>query len=239
MYDSQSNQSRKLIYAIVGIVVAVIFVIITVSVIAMNAPADGEAVIINEQDVQPEQMSDESLTDVKKALYTLLHSTMGADNNFDVAVRWDTLKIQDNNTYTVKSFIVDVDEYKQTYQANVVGSMVELSCPKIGESKYPESFCIGNVGDYDDSIYVVFGENLPYGGYTSEDEYFSIARNTTASMSDVGDRYLDIQVLNCDGDNQDDVIARTNEAVDEVLTSLGAPTNLFERKINVLSCHDE
>lgn len=244
MYNSgDSNQSRRAVYAIVAIVAVVILAIVTISVVAINLSSRSPVNIVNNQsstqdettqDQTNEMLSDEDLASVKKELSALLKSTKGVDGNFDVAVRWDSLKTSAGR-YPATKFLVDVDAYQQTYEVTLSNSVVTIACPQLGETKYPESFCIGNMGNYDDSISVVFGSNLPYEGYTSEDEYFSVSRNE--DMKNFTDRYLDVMVINCMGDEA--AKDRADAALNEWITSLGASPELFSRQITLVGCHGE
>ena len=143
MYDSNNNQSRKIIIAFVGVMMAFVMIIITISIIASSFSGTNEAKIINEYDSNVDMISEEDMSRFKQSLYDLLQKTTSADRNFDAAVRWDTLKTT-TGSYPSTTFMVDVDAYKQSYRVTIDQYNVIISCPKIGESKYPSSFCIGN-----------------------------------------------------------------------------------------------
>ena len=245
--NNESNQSHKAIIAIIGVIAAVVLIIITISILAINFAPREEANIVNSQSLSSnnsdanenfdQQISDSELTRFKQELYNLLNSTQSADHDFDAAIRWDTVQAH-YGSYPYTTFLVDIDEYEQTYRVNIYQNAVELPCPKLGESKYPESFCIGNAGEYDDSINVVFGNNLPYSGETSAGEYFSISRNDIESMENASDRYLRVLIRSCPW--SDDALERAREAVNQYIESRGASSNLFDIRIEPAGgCHGE
>ena len=236
MQNPTDNQSRKILYAIIAISAAFVILIITISVLGSVLGNRKEANIINEPSTteQTQLISDEALSRVKKELYNHISRSHPNPSKFDTAIRWDTVKTA-TSTYPSTSFLVDIDQYQQTYQVVVDDSSVVIHCPSLGESKYPESFCAGNQYENDDSIGVVFGSQLPYSGYTSAHEYFSISRNTNRKNTE--DPALIVLVSSCSKDQS--AKDRANAAVDEVITSLGASPSLFSRQISIVGCHGE
>ena len=107
-------------------------------------------------------------------------------NRFDITDETKiTARIRDNSLLKFDeyySFLVDVDEYKQTYRATISiespiaknkniskdSDGIVLSCPKKKEKKYPDSPCIGMYNDDSDpNIY------LPYYGTTSNGKEYT------------------------------------------------------------------
>ena len=250
MQNQNEDQSKKTMIAIISIVVAIVMAIITISIVGINIQSSNEANIVNEtaQETYAENsatsenndsklLSDEDMTRVKQEIYTLLHKINPDAENDDVVIRWDSFSTE-SGVYPKTTFLADVDSYQQTYRVSVDQERVAVSCPSLGESKYPESFCIGNNGEYDDSINVVFGRNLPYSGETSNGEYFYIDRNSLESMENINDRYLEVRVRACPW--TDEAINRAREATNEVISSLGASPNLFDIRIDSAGgCHGE
>lgn len=237
MFDNNPNnsQNRPLI-ALVSIVAVIIVAIIVISALVVTFSNREEANIINESGIQETSLvSEEDMTRVKKELYKLLSITSGADHDFDASVRWDTVA-KTSSSIPETTFMIDVDEYQQSYRATVNQNTVYLQCPELGESKYPESFCISNYGENNDSIAIVFGANLPYYAETNEGETVSIQRGSSKTQG--SNRYLQIIVAACPYDKE--AIARAEEAVNDAITSLGASPNLFTKKFAPAGgCHEE
>lgn len=226
MEDSSSQQAWKSTRALIGIIIAIIFIIVTISVAGAVLAKHEEANIVNEYDTKTDVISSTEMTNVKKELYSVLKDTSGADHDFDAVVRWDTVRTNIDGT-GAKSFLVDIDEYEQTFQVLIDGTRIDVNCPEVEETKYPESYCIGNGTLFDDSIGIVFKNLLPYEGRTNEGEYFTIARNE--DLKDLNDRYLNIIVTACPFD--DATKERVNQAVDDIIISLGASPQAFRRTI--------
>ena len=196
MLNTNQNHPQKTAIAFISLIIAFILVVITISIIIPGLANREEARIINatnETTVSETEskLSDEDLARVKKALYQTLNKTQSANQDFDAAIRWDTLKTV-NNLFPYTSFLVDVDEYKQTYRVTVDQYIVNVNCPEIGESKYPKSFCLGNGSEYDDSISIVLGDQFPIDTRTSAGEYVSINRNDLTKTEDINHRYLEV-----------------------------------------------
>ena len=231
--DAQNieNQDRKVRFAIIAIIVGIIFIIITISIVGVFLNNLNTTKIVNESSKNDETVSNEELDLVEEKFSPALERFYNYKDRADVAIRWDTVK---NNDLGVE-FIADVDEIQQTYRVVIEDGEVFLDCPELGISKYPDSFCIGNYREYNDSISVVFGSMLPINGTTEEGEKFSIARNK--NMNSMSDRYLEIYSYSCP--SNDETLQRVNKSVDEIISSLGAAPSMFERKIIPPGCHGE
>ena len=242
MYDNDPDTKNytKIRNIIIAIVAAVILLIITISVVAINANKD-EATIVNESGRDSEIISDEDLAEVKSRVYAHTKNVSQSEegnndnngNTYDgdvsAAVRWNTVKSSDDST----TFLIDLDDYQQTYRVYVTDGETFLTCPKISESKYPESFCIGTSGDIDDSITAVFGANLPYTGQTNSGYTYTIARNENSRKN--GSLYI----LSYSCQPAEKVSAEVSQSVDTYITSFGAPTTLFIKDISVVCPHGE
>lgn len=227
-------QNYKIRNALIGIIAAFVVAIVSISICAIVLNKGGEATIVNESSRDSSILSDADLSRMKKEVYALIRSANNTDDNtIDMALRWDTLYQKDNGGVKQISVIADVDEYRQTYQILLDEYYVYVACPDLEITKYPESYCVGNDGDYDDSTTVVFGTSLPYQGETSEGELFSISRYSWNR----GDNRLSVQIQSCLDDES--VIERAEQAVDEYITSLGASPNIFKKEFSANCSHGE
>ncbi len=241
MFDTQEFDGQKFWRLLVGFAMDFVLVVVTLSTVFSTFATREEARIINPTNSDPEAqyslITDEDMARVKKGLYALLNQTRSVEHDFDTIIRWETLE-QKAGAYPSTSFIVDIDEYQQTFRVTIDQYAVLLSCPELNISKYPTSFCIGNDGDYDDSISVVFGAKLPYSGVTSAGENFWIDRSSFAIMENPYDRFLEVYVRACP--YNDNVATRAREAAEEIIGSLGADPVLFKLKVySAGGCHGE
>lgn len=80
--------------------------------------------------------------------------SLGYDNITDATIREGSVvatqeSFSNGSTYYTLSFLVDIDSILQTYAASIswynqpsnADDTLNLSCPKISESKYPDSYC--------------------------------------------------------------------------------------------------
>ena len=240
MEDPSNQPNFKQRYIVIGAIVVFLMVIITMSILISTFSNHEEARVVNESGLSTAEntlISDEDMTRFKKELYGLLNNTQSADHDFDAAVRWNTVKTT-SGTYPSTTFLVDVDEYRQTYRVTIDQYTVNINCPNINESKYPSSFCIGNGAEGDDSTTIVFGDMLPYSGETSEGELFSLQRPSSGGISYTRSPNLNLYVYACS--DFEAAKERARDSVEEYITSLGAPTDLFNLQIKSGGgCHNQ
>lgn len=236
--NSRSIQNRPFVVLSVIAVVAVVS-IVTISLLVTTFSNHQEANIVNESGAQEiSDISDEDMTRVKKELYRFLNDSAGANHEFDVSVRWDTVAHTSTTTTKEMTFMVDIDEYQQSYRVILNPYVVYLQCPELGESKYPSSYCIGNSSEGDNSTSVVFGELLPYTGETSEGELFSLERPYINGIQYADTPDLNVYVSACS--DTDAAKERARAAAEEYINSLGAPSDLFNLKVSLAGgCHGE
>lgn len=226
---SQTIRARN---AIIALCAAFIIVIISISV-AMSNILDNKnkAKIINESSNNANLVSAEDLERIRTELYDFMSTIYDMNSSsVDVAIRWDTVKTEGESDSRRTTMLADVDEYQQTYRINVNEYYVLFDCPELSETKYPNSFCIGNDGEMNDSIMVVFGEKVPYKGTTDNGVDFELSRNSLQP----GDHGLKLWVYSCGEDIK--AIQQANDEINNLIVSLGAPTELFEWDTHTLSC---
>lgn len=220
--------SRRLIFlAAFFLIVVLIF-----SLIGILLRGHEEITILNESSISTSDLTDQELTRVKKELFHTLKTATNIDANYiNVYIRPDSFsRTSDHNT-----FIIDLDDYRQTYLVDLDPYQVYIRCPDPSVSKYPDSFCVGNANEYDDSISVIFGDDLPLSSETSAGESFEIVR------SDIKDgawnRDLSIWIFACP--KSDDLTARVSSAVDEIISSRGGSPEAFTKHYYNMSCRGE
>ncbi len=238
MFNTGDEQSRKSLRVTIGAVVAFILVIVTISVYVMTLSNHEEARIVNEDaNVNAETggalIASKDMSRIKKELYRTLSGVGKATRDFDAAVRWSTFEAATDG-HPHATFLVDIDEYQQTYRIMFSKNEVIVSCPEPFETKFPDSFCIG-LGEQNDSIQATLGSVLPYTGKTSEGETFSVERSPIGEWKRP---YLRAYARVCSA--TDETLERVRTATEELIIAQGGSPAAFE--IQVLAsgaCHGE
>lgn len=220
------SYDNKVKYSVIGIVAVFILLIITVSAYGIFFANKREVNVLNDEHEKTDLMSDDDYKRIRKELYALI-STKEITGDIDISIRWDTLQDKTDEYGRKYNFIIDVDKIEQSYQVYFDDVLVLLSCPEIGLSKYPKSFCIGSAGENDDSITVVFGTSLPYHGVTEKGEHFEVFRRNNETK-------LSVNAFVCPDNTEG--IQRINAAVDKFITDHGGYVETFERKLLTNSC---
>lgn len=224
MFNDELQRNKRQRNAIIAIIFAFILLIVTISVFATVLSPKNEASVINEIAGENELISDDELSRIKKSVYDYVKGTFGTDKGpVNLEIRWNTIQEEnlgaDGRRLTM---LVDIDEYRQTFKVSVDKYFVFAGCPLPSESKYPDSFCIGNNGELDDSIRAVFGSKLPYTGQTDDGVQYELSRRTKQP----DDHQLKLWVNTCPNDTV--TIQKANQGIKDFITSLGAPLGLFE-----------
>ena len=148
-------------------------------------------------------------------------------NDIDVVIRDGTYKETEHDDWIEASFIVDIDELKQSYTVNTGWSKdksvvyeVVVDCPPVELMKYKETVCVGTFNDSGSlNLY------LPYSVYP--DDYTEGEDEAMAPEiyidGDEAEKNIDIMVSICDAENF------KNKAMDYLKT---LPINLNEYTIN-------
>lgn len=237
------ERNKKILYSIIAIFITFVFLIITLSVILKNIFKQ-EAKISNDSGRDSAIISDQEISRVRTEVYKSIKDIYtddyykdifpnGIDNigdkDVELGIRWNTVQKNEGST----SFLADFDEYRQTYRIYIAEDEILLTCPKVSESKYPESFCVGNSGDSDDSITAVFGSALPYSGQTEDGYEYTVMRDKNSRKNG------SITVLSYSCGPKEEVQTQVTESVDELISSLGASPNLFKKDISISCLHGE
>lgn len=230
MYRQEDQEQKRIRLALLMVAVAAVAVIIMIAVLGLILGPKDKAQIVNGGAPSSSVISSADLARAKNEVYSLIQTgqEMKSDD-LEMTVRWDTVQKGGTEAYPSTTFLVDVDEYQQSYRVAVDSEQVVVRCPTLGETKYPEIFCRGNAGEFDDSVGVVFGQLLPYEGKTSQGDGFVIDRN--------GFDYeepLFVQAYACD--TNEAALQRVNAAVDDLIVELGATPEMFGRKVEGINC---
>lgn len=186
---------------IVSILVVILVVIVSIPVVSYFAnksyfPLKNENLI--------SKIPSNDVNSLKHYLEKVL-SQINHDNVRDAIIREDSITISDqkyeNDTFHQASFLIDIDSIQQTYQVNMTwydtkkgyeGERLQISCPKISDSKYPDSECNSPSGTSHN-----VDLHLPYETKLSSGEKLYV-KNTTIERNG---KTLQIYLYSCDNDN--------------------------------------
>ena len=241
-YQNRRSFSRSSTYTnkhiisphlLVILIIGFTIIIVLISILGIILRGNGEITIVNESDVNYSLISPNDLARVKKALFPVLNIVNDADaNHINVFVRWDTVakNTQDSDLTT---FLIDVDDFQQTYLVALDSYNVTLDCPSPQLSKYPTSFCIGSSDENSDSISSVFGDELPLTAQTSQGETYIITRaNPTGGE---WNHALAIWIFSCP--SSDELTNRVSASLDQIIASRGAQASIFTKNYYNMSCN--
>ena len=226
---SEAESAKRFKIIIVSLIALFVIVIIAISVISVFVRGKKQANVVNEGD-RVEEVSKQDMDDMKTSLYYALENAgVKANQVNDSAIRWSTVYKEDLGEGDYRtSFVVDIDSIKQTYIVYTNGSEAYITCPELSISKYPESFCIGNSGDGDDSISIVLGNSMfPYEGSLEGNVSYSLNR-------DWENHELIVHVFDCK-DNKSAIDASLKD-VDRIIKEHKGNPEVFKKRVETNNC---
>lgn len=162
------------------------------------------------------QLTNDEIKNLKETIKKVATINYGYTGKIDISVRWSSF-VRDS---VLKVYLVDVDSIQQTLKIKQADKFIDVFCPTMSETKYPNSFCY-SYGDVPDSLDTVFGRLLPYIGKTASGiEYIM------DNVSESDRRLLTVSVKKANASESD-----MNEALSSARSftkSLGAGDDLFK-----------
>ena len=141
-------KNGRMVALVGGIVALVIIVISVVFIIRNNYLYQFEVVgVENYSDKLPGEMKE----NLEKQLRGLLRAKfdVGEDEIITAQMRGETYKQDSSNDVTTASFLLDIDDYQQTYNVVmswsdkvVISDAILISCPEERLMKYPDAKCL-------------------------------------------------------------------------------------------------
>ena len=201
--EQQAIKHRK-IFIIVAFIALFAFTIAIWLVATIGSTPNGEAEMTN-FDKTNLDISDKLKSTIQKRLYETIDLAYGIEKGKEPTanIRKESIKSSTRSDGTkVYSFLVDVDNYKLTYRAEVWdkngsnSSQAYFYCVEPGESKYPDHFCIGYNGQ--STISVTIGPNLPLSAKETKSHYLYEARVKYREKSITP--YIEIFTVACNGE---------------------------------------
>ena len=211
MINDYNTRSKTLIISLV-----VLFVSLIILIWSLATAANRNSVkVINISAAEDEGLQSQVISNAAKKVYSLLkrlgYNVSGAD-----------ISIRDVSNYNKESgkgfFLVDVDSIKQTFRFYYDGDDYSIGCPHIEETNYPDSYCVANSRENDDTATMVLGKILPYDGSTESGTKYRIYRKEL-------DTDLYVYIFACEGNSEADSSVQT--AVSNLIKDRGANPSIF------------
>lgn len=224
---------KLLIIPILAAVIALLIILI------FNIlPSESDRIVLK----NPSALASVSRSDAKKfktSLVRLLEANglISAENLVDdVEIRADSVSTftdySDGRELKTTTFLVDIDSLAQTFFVTIYDSnkpltdlAVQITCPTLDDSKYPNSTCVGVYGDTSQSV----SAHLPYEFSLASGEKVLVKK--LESSSD-GKQILQIYLYSCDASNPP--ISATETAIKNWLDALADPNRDYHT-LNVRS----
>lgn len=208
------NQRIILISLMAGLIIVILFALLCVLMTKKQLD-------LYNWDQVDSGLSSGEVNDLEKYLWESLQRTQGFDNDKSeiiALVRPSSFSKVAKDDITNYSFIVDIDEFKATYQVSfaLVGNKgfyesPMIDCPTPDLMKYPETYCMG---EKTSTMSVTIGRNLPHYFNLDSGELVTITINRTENKEET----LNVRVSSC-GDQT--IMEKAKSEVDAWIESLG------------------
>ncbi len=197
-----------------------LFVSIIILVFAISTLGSRSFPIVNYgSDKSQSLLTDKEIKSLKDAITVQVPSA----KNGNLSIRWSSYS---ESMPGYKKFLMDFDDIEQTYSVLINNGVTYISCPKMSETKYPNSFCATNYGEGNDSITTYLGDILPYDGASKAGVKYRMYRSDH-------DRKLYVHIYNCETDDNKNSVM---ESVKSVISNLGVNPEIFNYSISFNSC---
>lgn len=200
IHNEQPKQNPKKILWISLIVISLILVIsITVISNIVNRKIKTEEIVeIENYTTFEDNLPQEAKDNLRLSLYYHLFEFFEVPKNeksIKAVIRENSYEKFEKNNTTTATFIIDIDDYEQTYKAFIAWKDntdfpmdITIGCPDSSYSKYMDSTCKSSY-DISDSIMYY----LPYENTISTGEVFTVRQRNYYD----GEKYLEIAINSC------------------------------------------
>ncbi|MBQ3296996.1 hypothetical protein IJH01_02650 [Candidatus Saccharibacteria bacterium] len=208
------NQRIIIVSLLAGVIIVILLALL--SVLLAQKPLK----LVNLDQVDS-GLSNSEVGDLERFIWESLQRTQGFDNETNeiiALIRPSSFSKVEQDNITNYSFLIDVDEFKATYQVSfaLMGNKgfyeaPMVDCPTPDLMKYPETYC---KGEKTSTLSVTVGRSLPY--------YFNLASGelvtVTSGRDEASKEVLNIRVSSCG----DEVIkSEARKEVESWIQSLG------------------
>lgn len=218
------NQRTILISLVAGFIIVILIAV-------LGTLLDKKPLNLYNIDQVESGLSGQQVGELEKFIWESLQQAQGFDKDTSeivALVRPSSFIKTTKDNITNYDFIVDIDEFKTTYEVSFAMMKGEgfyeapvVDCPAPSLMKYPDVKCTGGKTS---TLSVTIGRSLPYYFNLSNGELVTVTRNTT----DAGEEYLNVRVSAC-GDEA--IITETKEQVEAWIKSLGYEPSDYSIKI--------
>ena len=217
--NSGGKNSSRWVALIVGVAVVIGSIILAVFVFGRNSDLSQVVDIVNYSEIEKELPTD-ARDLLRNSLYDLLAAHFDVPNEANkvkAVVRIDTLEKSIAEGSTGVSFIMDIDEYRQTYDVMVswfddpdLPMNISVGCTRRDVAKFPEAMCYG-MYDTSDSLELY----LPYEWKTESGKEFLLE---FGYYNEDGSEVVIAFVENCDKNGvKKDVISAAKKFIESVV----------------------
>lgn len=202
------NWKRKVMLSLIVIVALALAGVLVWNII----PRDYDKVNVTNAEELLTKVGNEELNNFRQELLNLLrgNGVIGEDETVDDVVVREGTVVSSTDTYRedeywkTTTFLVDIDSIKQTYSVKIVesdenmeGVTAQIYCPKLSESKYPESKCSGLY--YSDNSSIEY--RLPYEMKLESGEKVLVKALDTVKKQGRWKNIVQVYLYSCDENN--------------------------------------
>ena len=227
--------SPKSIKTILAVTISLFVIIPIVVAVISNISQERVPVEIDHQGIES-SLPDSEWRKLELSIYRQLQRIFDIDDSIAIRsiVRENSYEEHTDGKALNISFLIDIDEYKQTYEvAHSYSKTVEIpdgttiNCPSYDKMKYPGEKCIG-MTNTSDSIEMY----LPYTGKINSGEQFIVKQRRYFD----GKPYIEIAINSC-GDQS--ILDEALTATKDWMKSINVDPELFSFEIPTHYCPGE
>lgn len=228
---------RKWKKPILIVVLSLIVLIVIMIIISNNvAKKDYDIVSISNYSELSQNPPNETKDHLKSGLYNLIKRHFDTRNTSGIKATIRPDSIINNTSGRIKSveFILDVDDYKQSYYVSMawsdveeVGEDISIECVSKDQSKYPDDVCYGRYYSSDSvMVYLPYSGQLP-SGESFEAKYYGKNDNFET---------ISITISGCgQSDLFDEAVADTKNYLEEV-SNVDTNQLIIRKEIEYSNC---
>ncbi len=222
MINGSETKAKVFITSCLALFVSIIVLVAVV----FNSLRVDSVKVLNISSVNSDGLDNKVVDMASKAIYSFL-KRFGYDvSRSDVSIRGVSNYNKDSGSGI---FLVDVDSIKQTFRFYYDGEEYSIGCPYIEESNYPDSYCIANSRENDDTATMVLGNILPYDGITDSGVGYRVYREDL-------DDDLYVHIFACGGDSE--AYSSAKASIESLIKDRGANPDIFPINYEYNNCNE-
>ena len=133
------NEKKPLLLR--AILISLFFLVLSIIFLVYSIVSNNSSVSItnysSDKSKYDSLLTEEELESLKATIGHVASSNYGFSGKIDVSVRWSSF-VRDS---ALKVYLVDVDKIQQTFKIKQADKFIDVFCPSLSESKYPDNYC--------------------------------------------------------------------------------------------------